>query len=288
MDDRDDQRVVRPRAELLAELRRLVDGVERDAPIVVHSDFRRIGMPEGAGAAIGRIWLDLLREMADPRPLLIPTFNYDFCTSGRFDPLADHSQVGALGRFCSMHHPESRTRTPVFNFCIFDNDRFDPSPETEPFGAGGIFAELEARNAAILFLGVGLGANTFVHRVEEAAGIGYRYMKRFRGVLVEGRRERPVDLAYRVRPLVSDAVEYGDLGEALVDAAGRLRRVPVGLGTGLAVRARDYAALVGDAIRADELHLLTPRSRAWTERLFAEFGRPLTIARMEGAAPLSI
>jgi hypothetical protein len=196
--------------------------------------------------------------------------------------------VGALGRHVAGCYAALRSRTPVFNFGIFEDDGFDPGPDPVPFGPDGIFARLHERNALVVFLGAGMIANTFIHHVEERLDIGYRYGKAFPGEIATPDGAQPVTLSFRVRPRRPYAVEYGDLGEAALEAAGLLRRAPVGLGTALAFQAQDYLRVVGAAMARDELHMLTPRSAAVTRELYREFGRPLTLERLEGgvsAAP---
>lgn len=257
-----------------------------DAPLLVHSDLLRVGVPDGIADPNAQCerWLEVLLDAAAGRPLLVPTFNYDYCRTRRFDPLADQAQIGALGRYCTTRFPQSRTGTPVFNFCVFNNDGFRLEPVTNPFGNSSIFADFHRRNGAIVFLGVGMIANTFIHYVEEELDIGYRYDKPFPGIVVRDGASVPVDFHFRVRPRTAGAVEYGSLGEDDMATAGMLRRVPVGLSTAMMVRAADYVSVIGGAMRRDELHVLTPNARAVTQSLYERYGRPLTLASMEATS----
>ena len=278
------QRLAVPRDAVRDALGGLFEGLDPATPIVVHSDLLRLGAPGGPAdpALVAPAWLDLLREAAAGRPLLVPSFAYDFCRTGRYAPATDPAQVGALARHAVERHAGARTLTPVFNFCIFDNAGLPLGADPEPFGATGLFAELHRRNALVVFLGTGMLANTFIHYVEERLAIGYRYPKTFPGVIETAAGRQPIALTFRVRPRRTLAVEYGDLGEAALAEAGRLRRAPVGLGQGLAFRTEDYWRIVGGAMAEDELHVLTPRSAAVTRALYAEFGRPLTREALEG------
>lgn len=272
-----------PGQQVLSSLRDLTSRLPGGAPVLVHSDLLRVGVPDGIPAADGQCgrWLELLLDAADGRPLLIPTFNYDYCRTRRFDPQMDDAQVGAFGRYCAARFPSARTGTPVFNFCIFNNDGFSLAPVANPFGASSVFAEFHRRNGAIIFLGVGMIANTFIHYVEERLEIGYRYDKPFPGVVQWDGAPVAVDFHFRVRPRAAGAVEYGLLGEDDMERAGLLRRVPAGLSSAMMVRAEDYMTVVGGAMREDELHVLTPNARAITKSLYDQHGRPLTVAAME-------
>jgi aminoglycoside N3'-acetyltransferase len=271
------------RDQVRVSITNFVAALPKHAPVVVHSDLSRAGAPEGVANADECLhaWMQILLEAVEGRPLLIPTFNYDYCRTRLFDPLTDTGQVGALSSFCVRDYAKLRTSTPIFNFCIFNNDSLCCTPLSNPFGTGSTFAEIHRRNAAIVFLGVNLRANTFVHYVEELLNVGYRYPKPFPGeVLVDGHRVA-LDFVYRVRPLVPNAVEYGDMGEDDVEAAGLLTTTPVGRSFAKMVRAQEYVEVITEAISKNELHLLTPRARVITQQLYDKLGRPLSFEKME-------
>lgn len=280
------QRLSVPTQSLSLSLGELTAALPQDAPLLIHSDLLRVGVPDGIAdpATQCERWLEILLDAAGGRPLLIPTFNYDYCRTRQFDPVADGAQVGALGRYCVTRFPHNRTRTPVFNFCVFNNDGFRLEPVANPFGDTSIFADFHRRNGAIVFLGVGMIANTFIHYVEEELDIGYRYDKPFPGAVIHNGTSVPLDFHFRVRPRTAGAVEYGLLGEDDMAAAGMLRQAPVGLSSAMMVRAADYVSVIGQAMRKDELHVLTPNARAITQSLYARYGRPLTLASMEATS----
>ena len=271
-----------PIGPAVAALRAVLDRTAADAPVLIHSDLMRLGMPEGATtrSAVAEAWLAIFREAAGGRPLLIPTFNYDFTGTRLYDPAAAPGQVGTLSAHCSEHHVALRTLTPIFNFCVF-GEGFPRAPAAHPFGPESAFAALHERDGTLLFLGAGLIANTFVHYVETAAEIGYRYLKPFPGHVVDGDRRLAVDFAFPVRPRTPGAVAYGDLGEAALRATGLLADFPIGLAQGMAVGARAYHDRMRQVLAADELALLTPEARAITEGLYRTHGRPLTLRHLE-------
>ncbi|HVJ53580.1 MAG TPA: AAC(3) family N-acetyltransferase [Aliidongia sp.] len=277
------ERFAVPRQGLSAELAALFSPLPPGTPILVHSDLLRIGIPDGLTEpeAQCEAWIALLMEAAGNRPVLLPTFNYDFPRTRLFDPARDPGQIGALSRHCVEHHAALRTRTPIFNFCVFGNDDLPLAAEAEPFGPESLFATLHERNAAILFLGADMIANTFIHYVEERLDIGYRYVKPFPGEIIEDGERRPIDFRYRVRPRIDGAVAYGDLGRPLLQEAGKLQIAAIGHGTAMMFRARDYVDLIGGRMQDDELYVLTPSSRAVIEELYRRHGRPLTLGKME-------
>lgn len=276
-------RFATPAGPAVAALRAALQSVPADAPLLIHTDLKKLGMPEGATnrQAIAEGWLAIFREAAEGRTILIPTFNYDFTGTRLYDPANTPGQIGALSAHCAQHHAERRTLTPIFNFCVFGDESFPHAPVAHPFSPASAFGTLFERDGAILFLGAGMVSNTFVHLVETAADIGYRYVKPFPGEVIDRDRRLPIDFAFPVRPRVPGAVVYGDLGEAEMRAAGLLTDFEVGLTRGLAMGARAYHDRMRQRLAEDELYLLTPAARAIMTDLYQRYGRPLTLAGLE-------
>jgi len=276
-------RFATPMGPAIAALTAALTRVPAKGPLLIHTDLMQLGMPDGATnrLAIAEGWLRIFQEAAPGRAVLIPTFNYDFTGTRLYDPAATPGQVGTLSVHCAQHHSQRRTLTPIFNFCVFGDDGFPRAPVAQPFSTASAFGRLFDRDGVILFLGAGMIANTFVHFVETAADIGYRYLKPFPGHVVDGGRHLPVDFAFPVRPRTPGAVAYGDLGEAELRAAGLLTDFDIGLTRGMAVSARAYHDRMRQRLAGDELCLLTPAARAITTELYQRYGRPLTLAMLE-------
>jgi len=274
-------RFATPSGPAIAALKAALAATPADAPVLIHTDLMQLGMPDGVmnRQAIAEGWLAIFQEAAEERTIVIPTFNYDFTGSRLYDPAASPGQVGSLSVHCAEHHSARRTLTPIFNFAVFGN--FPRAPVAHPFSPTSAFGELFERDGTILFLGAGMIANTFVHFVETAADIGYRYLKPFPGEVVDGDRRLAVDFGFPVRPRVPGAVAYGDLGEAELRAANLLTEFPIGLTRGMAVGARAYHDRMRRRLATDELALLTPEARAITQGLYETYGCPLTLARLE-------
>lgn len=277
-------RFATPSSPAIAALEAALATVPADAPLLIHTDLMRLGMPDGAASrqAIAEGWLTIFQRAAAGRTILIPTFNYDFTGTRQYDPANTPGQVGSLSVHCAQTHAARRTLTPIFNFCVFGENPFPRGPVAHPFSPASAFGSLFERDGAILFLGVGMIANTFVHFVETAADIGYRYLKPFPGTVIDGGTSIPVDFAFPVRPRAAGAVAYGDLGEADLRACGLLTDFSIGLSQGMLVGARAYHDRMRERLAADELCLLTPSSRAITSDLYRRFGHPLTLASLEG------
>jgi len=248
--------------------------------VILHSDILRIGFIDKLKSReeICADYLQVLTEVFAGRPLLIPSFNYDYCRSGKYDRRNSPSQVGALTDYCRARYWHLRTLTPVFNFVVFNGDDFPMGPTANPFAEESSFGQLLRRNGLILFLGARLEANTFLHYVEECHQVGYRYLKKFPGEIIDGDSRQQFLLEFRVRPLIENSAEY-DWPRLTADLSreGLLLEFKVGNGTLLAHRSGDLYQFWSLRLQQDEFYFLTENSRRVAARLYREHGRPLTV-----------
>jgi aminoglycoside N3'-acetyltransferase len=252
--------------------------------LILHSDLVRIGFVPKGKAINEQLtdWVHMIREAAAGRMLLFPTFNYDYARSGVYNPRTDPCQVGVLGEHVRQLHPQQRTLTPVFNFVVVDGGGFPLEPVENPFSHESAFGAVRKAGGSVAFLGASFGANTFTHHVEEALEVPYRYIKPFPGVIDLGDTRRAFTLLFRVRPLLTGAIEYDwrRLSEDL-HARGILRRFPLGnawLDFYRMDRLYDY--WIG-CLRQEETFLLTEASKARVQELYGQFGKPLRFEAVE-------
>ncbi len=276
------------RDRLLSDLRAAFDAIEAGT-VIVHTDLRTIGIvdrvqpPEQALQS----HMEVLLEAAGGRTLVVPTFNYDFLRTGRYDVDGDPCQVGALNEHIRRRHPGRRTRTPVFNFVVLGDGGPGPAPARYPLGDGSAFDTLVDDGAAVTLLGTDVSRDTLFHHIEERLAVPYRYPKRFEGVIVEGGDEAPFWVEYRVKPLIDGEIGVGvvydwDRLNAELLEHGVMRTAPVGRGLLLRHDARTLVDHWSAALGDDPLHLLTAESRDRVASLFREYGRPLTRVAVEG------
>lgn len=269
---------------VLEELKEVCNNITGGS-IVLHTDIGRVGILSvfKTKEDVLRDHYDVLVEAFEGQTLLFPTFNYDFCNEGHYDVQSSPCQVGALNEFVRATHSGDRTHTPVFNFTILQNSGYSLSSVLNPFGKRSTFAEVVERDGEIGFYGSSFEANTFLHHVEEAAGIGYRYIKRFEGIVVDDGARADTKLLYRVRPLVEGAVVYDwrRLYDDLLNV-GILHRKKVGRGWFTHFAASELLAYWKDRLAQDELFLLTPDAAEVTNHLYGRYGRPLHWKELEG------
>ena len=151
-----------------------------------------------------------------------------------------------------------------------------------PFGKDSIWAEVERQDGWVCFWGAGFHANTFIHYIEEVCAIGYRYHKKYPGVVLDGEKRDKVDFLYRVRPLIAGAVDYDwNRLEKDLELQGLLYKERSGFGSVLFYRIKSVRKYWEERIRDDELFFVTPESRASIMVLYEKFGRPLRYETME-------
>ena len=66
------------------------------------------------------MWRDLINLTKGK--IIIPTYNYDFPNTGKFDYRKDTSQVGVFSEFFRKKYKKNRTKTPMFSTCTADKD----------------------------------------------------------------------------------------------------------------------------------------------------------------------
>lgn len=246
------------RASLQAALQRVSETLS-PGPLLLHIDLLRLGVLDSWRDAdrMCAAFEDLLGSLFPGRSLLIPTFNYDFCTTGLYDRRCSPSQVGVLTDYLRRRYPERRSLTPVFNFCVLSQSDLPLSASANCFGEKSLFAELVRRDGNIGFLGASFSTNTFLHHVEESCNVSYRQIKRFFGRIVDGDHIEQVTLDYRVRPLDSRLQYDWPRLEDDLRHRGILQSFVAPRGSCLFLSARQLHDYWSQAIRRQERFLLS-------------------------------
>ena len=259
-------------------------------PLFVHSDpFRTARLVPRSRDRAGLLdsHIDVLVNAAGGRGLWLPSFNYDFPRSHRFDLANDPCQLGPLPEHFRQTKQEWRTPVPMFSVSgIGDVPEVGWGEATDPFGDESVFAEMEKRDAVIVYYGDTFHYNTIVHYAErKSGGPIYRYDKIFKGVVVmESGEEYPGSLDYHVRPLGSGLdYDWPRLLEEAI-AAGVCLRLD-GHPEVLAASARALTAHWVRAMRDDPFSLLDEKTQKWVRLAHEEIGRRFSIGDFESPEP---
>ncbi len=175
--------------------------------------------------------------------LVIPTFSYSFTKGEPFDVRNTPSAVGMVSERFRKRPGVGRTADPIFSFaCKGPRSReLCALPVKECFGTESVFAALHRWNAQIIDLGCSMNrGGTFVHYVETAYGVGYRYKKTFSGTIISADGEaNSRSVVYNVRDLTRrSGADLRRLQKRLADD-GTSRTVRVGRSPIMSVAAQD-------------------------------------------------
>jgi aminoglycoside 3-N-acetyltransferase len=208
--------------------------------------------------------LDLLIEAIDAAvggdgTLLMPAFSYSFTKGEAFDLCHTPSTVGMVTeRFRKQPHVR-RTQDPIFSFSC----RGPLAPELcaippgECFGAESVFATLHRLNACIVDLGCSLSrGGTFVHYVETAHHVDYRYSKVFSGSVISPGHNSECSVIYNVRDLTRKSeADFSRLQKRLADER-KLRSAEVGRSRIIAMTANDLFDTAWKMLDEDPISLI--------------------------------
>ncbi len=248
----------------------------RTLPLVRHLRGRR---------AMAEAHVANLEVISDGRDRWVPTFNYDYCTDGRFDVAASASQVGPITEAFRTGHAAWRSAMPVFSFAgtgVPPADAAGRNGELDPFDERSGFARLIAGDGVIVWYGAPLGATTLIHHVEHLAGRPrYRYDKWFDGEVVDGDRRWTTRLRYHVRPMGRHLdYDFERMEADLVDA-GILHVLDAEAGVRWASAAELAERWVAE-LQRDPLALLDASSLAWVGPELDRLGRRFELTDFEG------
>jgi aminoglycoside 3-N-acetyltransferase len=152
---------------LIQDLARL--GIDPKKTLLVHSAYRSIGQVEGRADAV----LDALEIYMQEGLLVLPTHTWATVDAGQpqFSVKDSPSCIGILpelfrkrpGVFRSGHPTHSVAARGKDAKAFVQGDEF----KTTPCARDSAWGRLLDCNATVLFIGVGLSRNTFIHGVEE-------------------------------------------------------------------------------------------------------------------------
>ena len=120
--------------------------------------------------------------------LLFPTYNWNFCKGLAFDYNKTPSMTGSLSSVALKRKDFKRTKHPIYSFAVWGKyqDFLYSLNNTDSFGADSPFDFLYKQRGKNLIIDVDYqNSFTFLHYVEEAVGVVYRYIKHFTAVYID-------------------------------------------------------------------------------------------------------
>lgn len=250
--------------------------------IFVHTDLIRgfrlqLTPNEGLLDAHCRLLLEYGRE------IYMPTFNYDFLKTKKFDVPNTPSRIGVINEYFRSNYAHWQTPVPVFSVAgtgTFPEVNYQD--EIDPFDENSIFGFLNRNNSIIMYYGAEFSSTTLVHYVERISNLlYYRYDKLFEGEVVFNGTRKIVTLKYHVRPMERDLVYdwvmlENDLKENNLIQYFDERSTKIRM-----VRVNELVDFWMMKMRQDSLYLLDMESKKWIQPLLDKLGRRFHITDFE-------
>jgi aminoglycoside 3-N-acetyltransferase len=179
-------------------------GLGRADTVMIHGD---------AGLAAQYKWntsedrvtefLSTIISYFDKGTVVVPTFSYSATKGEVFLPLKTPSEVGLFSEKFRLFKGVKRSHHSIFSVgCIGEKAKiFSESSTKDCFGPQTFFDKFHENNGKILTLGCSFDRVTFVHYVEQSAGVPYRYLKQFNGIVQTGTKISKEKVSYFVRDL---------------------------------------------------------------------------------------
>ena len=150
-------------------------GIREGDTLVVHSSLKSMGYVEGGAETVIRALREVLGEEGT---LLFPAFSYRFVYDNPVFSMNDTPVcIGTIAETFRKMPGVLRSFHPTHSVCAIGKHAAemvaDHRLDDTPMGIHSPYRKLPAYNGKILFLGCGIGCNSFMHGMEELAGVSY-------------------------------------------------------------------------------------------------------------------
>jgi aminoglycoside 3-N-acetyltransferase len=237
-------------------------GIRNGSTVLVHADAIVAAQfpPMADDQRLDLLIAAIEAAIAPDGTLVVPTFSYSFTKGEIFDVLKTPSAVGMVSERFRIQPGVLRSADPIFSFACKGPlaSELCAIPVMECFGPDSVFAALHRLNADIVNLGCSLSrGGTFVHYVETAHGVAYRYRKEFSGTVVSPNCEkRESSVIYNVRDLTRKSeADLQRLQERLL-GEGKMSSADIGRSRILAVSANDLFETAWKMLDEDPVSLI--------------------------------
>jgi aminoglycoside 3-N-acetyltransferase len=171
----------------------------------------------------------MLEALGSERTLLLPSYTYAYARTRSYAPAESVPETGVLPQAMWREFPCVRTRSALNSFLAIGPKAGTLAQVVGAtlWGEGSLKCTFERTHARMVTLGIpwkdSLG---FLHRIEEAGRVPYRYHKTFHGQWVEGGQTRPWAETMYVRSIEVMPVFVWSRVDELLRARGRVRKAP--------------------------------------------------------------
>ena len=204
----------------------------------------------------------LVRYIEDEGTIVIPAFSYSFTKGEDFNVEDTESCVGQFSEFFRKQYNTLRSHHPIFSMCSigkFSNE-FQKTTNQDCFGKNTAFDLLYKKNAKLICLGCDINRITFIHYVEQAAKVSYRYYKSFSGLVINNDNSYKQETRYFVRDLDINSMCNLDVLKAELKKRGIYRETLFGRYPVSSINALDFFEVASELISKDQYSLIEQES----------------------------
>jgi aminoglycoside 3-N-acetyltransferase len=231
-------------------------GILQGDGLLVHSAVQYLGKPVGG---IGMYLEAILAVLGLKGTIVVPTFNFSFAQSRRYDPQETPSEgMGAFSEYFRQLAEARRTFHPMQSVAVigyYANDLAERDT-LSAFDPGSAFERMLELNFRLLLLGAEARATSMFHYCEQRAEVPYRYWKEFPGEVrtLKGWEKRTYrmfvrDLELKPELTIDPVVEY------LVNH-DQWHTIPLNYGNVTTCLLKDFVVAVDHFLNADPWSLV--------------------------------
>lgn len=169
--------------------------------------------------------------------VMMTTFSQAAHETGVYNVAKTPSEGGALTEYFRQQPGVERSEHPTHSFAIWGSDKdFYLAEAKSTFGLDSIYGKLYQRDAWLVDWGTGFRSTTYLHLVEAEANLPYRKESE-QEIKVVTPTQTYLRKVFKYRKSSRYSVDYRAFEKDLM-AKGLLKRVPVGDGEIIAIRAK--------------------------------------------------
>jgi aminoglycoside N3'-acetyltransferase len=255
-------------------------------PYLVHADISNVSLEILRNKSLGtspqdRVINSLIKNL-QTNEIWFPAFNYDFATTKVFNPNKDEIQVGSINEQVTKMSNSRRTFTPIFSFAGL-GELLEPIEKKlyKPFSHDSEMSTLLQEDSDVIFLGAPISSFTFIHFIEEAKNIGYRYVKRINGHIKLKHELYETALEWKVRPAKQTLkYDWNKITHELI-STGILQSYPTFGKHSYIMKLSNCYEVIGKKIEEDPCYLLADDTRNWVEPKMRKLQRSFQLSDFE-------
>ncbi len=211
-------------------------GIRKGDTIFVHTSVSSFGKPYiFDDDSLLQTLVEALKESVGPQgTIIMPAFSYSFWKKKPYDIKNTKSEVGVLTEYFRKRPDVSRTSHPNHSAAIWGKHKdYLLQIGKDTFNKDSIFGKLHHLRGKIVFFGAPFSSCTYIHYIEQMHKIPYRYMREYRGIIINKGKEYEDEITVSYKYITFFTLLF-ELEKHLLEK-GLLKEVKLGKGKILAI-----------------------------------------------------